>query len=311
MAMIHMVEFLATGRRLLAAAIMVVATTVAASAQNVVVMVNGEPITALDVEHRMKFIQLTTQKAPSRQDVINDLINEKIKVREGKRWGIELTDAEVESQFARMGSQSRLTGEQLAQSLTKAGVNPNTLKARIRADTVWQQLVRGRFQSSLQLSERDIELGMQARNAAGQETTAIDYIMRPIMLLVPPASPPAVFEARRKEAEALRGRFKNCEEGLPAARALGALVRDQVVRSSGDLSPQLRKILDEVPIGQLTAPEVTRHGIEMYAICGRQESKSDGPGKRQVREAILAERFEQQSKAYLERLRRQALIERK
>ena len=304
-----MVAPIAASCRLLAAAIFIIATTIAAPAQNVVVMVNGEPITALDVEQRIKFTELTTHKAPARQDVINELIDEKLKVREGKRWGIEITDAEVDSQYASMGSRMRFTAEQLTQNLAKGGVNANTLKTRIRADTVWQQLVRGRYQASLQLSDKDVEIALQAKNPAGEDTTSFEYIMRPILLLVPPGSPPATFEGRRKEAEALRGRFKTCEEGLPAARALGAIVRDQLIRNAGDLSAELRKILDAVPIGQLTAPEITRHGVEMYAICGKQQSKADTASKRQTREAIFAERFEQQSKAYLQRLRREALIQ--
>ncbi len=299
------------GRRLAAAAIIVVATCVAAAAQNVVVIVNGEPITALDVEQRMKFIQLTTQKAAARQDVINDLIDEKLKVREGKRWGIEVSDSELDTMYATMGQRMRFTAEQLTQSLEKGGVKANTLKARIRADSVWQQLVRGRYQSSLQLSDKDVELA-QANAAGGQDpVAAFDYTMRPILILVPPGSPPAAVDARRKEAEGLRGRFRSCEDGLAAARAVGAIVRDQVIRNSGDLSPELRKILDAVPVGQLTAPEVTKHGVEMYAICGKQESKSDTPGKKQTREKIYSEKFEQQSRAYLQRLRREALIERK
>src|SRR5690349_2580401 len=63
--------------------------TQAAPAQTVVAVVNGEPITALDVESRTKFTVLTTHKQPARPDVINELIDEKLKVREGKRWGIE------------------------------------------------------------------------------------------------------------------------------------------------------------------------------------------------------------------------------
>jgi peptidyl-prolyl cis-trans isomerase SurA len=309
-AMIDMVHF-AAGRRLIAAAIVVVATTVAANAQNVVVVVNGEPVTALDVEQRMKFIHLTTQKAAARQDVINELIDEKLKVREGKRWGIEVADSEVDSMYASMGTRMRFTADQLTQSLAKGGVNANTLKSRIRADTVWQQLVRGRYRESLQLSDKDVEVALQARNSAGEETAGFDYVMRPILLLVPPGSPPAATEGRRKEAEGLRGRFKSCEDGLPAARALGAIVRDQVIRSSADLAPELRKILDAVPVGQLTPPEVTKHGVEMYAVCGKQESKADTAGKRQTRDKLYSEKFEAQSKAYLQRLRREALIERK
>jgi peptidyl-prolyl cis-trans isomerase SurA len=298
-----------------AASVIVTVTTLAASvsasAQTVVATVNGEPITALDVESRMKFNLLTTQKASVRADVINDLIDEKLKVREGKRWGMEFTDTEVEALYVNMASRMRQTADQLTQNLQKGGVNPQTLKSKIRADTVWQQLVRGRYQPSLQLSERDVELALQAKNQSGQSITATELTLRPILFLVAPGSQPATFDAKRKEAEALRARFKTCQEGLPTARAAGAVVRDQVIRNSGDLNPELFKILDAVPVGQLTAPEVTRHGVEMWAICNKQESKADAPIKKQTREALASEKFEQLSKTYLQRLRREALIERK
>jgi peptidyl-prolyl cis-trans isomerase SurA len=290
--------------------VMVLATTLAAPAQTVVAVVNGEPITALDVESRTKFTHLSTQKQPARPDVINELIDEKLKIREGKRWGIEHTDAEIDSMYANMASRMHQSADQLTQNLQKGGVNPQSLKTKIRADSVWQQLVRGRYSASLQLSEKDIELALQAKNQSGQSTTATEYTLRPILFLVPPGAQ-ATIDAKRKDAEALRGRFKRCEDGLPAARAMGAVVRDQVIRSSGDLNPELQKVLDAVPVGQLTAPEVTRHGVEMWAICGKQDSKADAPIKKQTREALATERFEQQSKAYLQRLRREALIERK
>src|SRR5438309_10639943 len=66
--------------------------TTNARAQQVVVIVNGEPITALDVEQRSKLIQLSTHKAPPRQEVIDELIAEKLKVREAKKWGLEVSD---------------------------------------------------------------------------------------------------------------------------------------------------------------------------------------------------------------------------
>ena len=303
-------------RRLVAAAAMgtfmvtgmVLATTLVAPAQTVVAVVNGEPITALDVESRMKFIHLSSQKQAARPDVINELIDEKLKIKESKRWGMELTEAEVDSMYANMASRMRQSADQLTQSLQKGGVNPQTLKSRIRADSVWQQLVRGRYSASLQLSEKDIELALKDKNQSGESTTAIEYTLRPILFLVPPGAQ-ATIDAKRKEAEALRTRFKSCQDGLPAARATGAVVRDQVIRS--DLNPELQKVLDAVPVGQLTAPEVTRHGVEMWAVCGKQDSKADAPVKKQTREALANERFEQTSKAYLQRLRREALIERK
>ena len=300
-------------RRVLAAAMLVAVTaTTSAVAQNVVVMVNGEPITALDIEQRNKFIQVSTQKTHPRQEILDELIDEKLKVREGRRWGIEVSDAEVETTYASMATRMRINSEQLTQNLAKSGVNAATLKARIRADLTWQNLVRGRYQSSLQFTDKEVLSAMESKNIEDKDVVAYDYVMRPILLLVPPGSAQQVIDGRIKEAEALRGRFKGCEEGLGVARSFrDVAIRDQIARTSSDLPAELRKVLEAIPVGQLTAPEVTRLGVEMYAICSKAESKADTPGKRQAREAVYAERFEQQSKLYLQRLRREALIERR
>ena len=87
-------------------------------------------------------------------------------------------------------------------------------------------------------------------------------------------------------------------------------MRDQVSRSSADLPPELRKVLDGMEVGKLTPPEVTKFGVEMFAICGKKESTAENtPGRRKARETLMAERFEQQSKKYLQEVRRGAMIE--
>jgi peptidyl-prolyl cis-trans isomerase SurA len=295
-----------------AALLLVAAAASPAVAQNVVVMVNGEPITAIDVEQRIKFIQLSTQKTPARPDVLNELIDEKLKVKEAKRWNIDIADSEVDSTFGSMAGRMRLTAAQLTESLAKSGIAPATLKTRLRADLAWQQLVRGRYREQLQLSDSDVVSALEASKTDEADTLSYDYVMRPILLLVPPGSAEAAFESRRKEAEALRARFKTCEEGLGFARGIrDVAIRDRVIRSSSDLTPELRKVLDGVPIGQLTAPEVTRLGVEMFALCAKQESKSDTPGKRKARDSVFNERFAKTSKRYLDELRKAAMIERK
>src|SRR3981081_1777278 len=107
--------------------------------------------------------------------------------------------------------------------------------------------------------------------------------MRPILLLVPPGSAQPIYEARVKEAEALRGRFRGCSEGLGVARSLrDVAIRAQITRTSPDLPAEIRKVLENIPVGQLSAPEITRLGVEMYAICNKHDSKADSPGKKQA-----------------------------
>src|SRR6185295_16914993 len=98
MAMMQMKQSIVACRRLAAAAMIILAATAVARAQNVVVVVNGDPITALDIEQRFKFLQTTNQKsAPTRQQVINELIDEKLKVKEGNRWGMDFSEAEIDN----------------------------------------------------------------------------------------------------------------------------------------------------------------------------------------------------------------------
>jgi hypothetical protein len=55
-------------------------------AQTVAVMVNGEPITNYDIDQRSKLNFLTTHKTPVRQQVVDELIDEKVKIKE-EVWG--------------------------------------------------------------------------------------------------------------------------------------------------------------------------------------------------------------------------------
>src|SRR5262245_6543098 len=306
-----MIDCRRTCRNLFTAALLAVGVSAlgaAAHAQQIVVIVNGEPITALDIDQRSKLIQLSTHKAPTRQEVLDELINEKLKVREAKKLGLEISGSEIDSAYATMAGRMRLTADQLTEQLAKSGIHVATLKARIKADLTWPQLVRGRYSSSLQIGDKDILTAMDSKSS---DTVGYDYTLRPILFLVPAGSAEAFVEGRKREAESLRSRFQGCETGIAFARALkDVAVRDQVVRSSADIPAELRKVLDGVEVGQLTAPEVTKFGIEMFAICAKKQSAADNsPIRRQVRDSIMAERIEQRSKQYLQELRRGAMLE--
>jgi peptidyl-prolyl cis-trans isomerase SurA len=302
-----------TCRTALAVACLIVAAAASstARAQQVVMIVNGDVITAYDVEQRMKFVQLSTRKPGVRSEVIDDLIDDKLKVQFGRRYKIEIPDADVDAQFADMGHRMHMTSEQLTQALAQGGVDSSTLKAKIRSDTVWQNIVRGKYQGDLQIREKDVLAALQSDKPDEKNQVGYEYRLRPILFLVPHGAA-QVTEARQKDAEALRGRFTDCDSGLKYARTLrDVAVRDVIVKSSSDLPQVLRDVLDKTEIGHLTAPEVTPQGVELFALCERKETKEDTPEKRQAREKLFGEKFQVKAKQLLRELRKQAMIERK
>ena len=47
----------------------------------------------------------------------------------------------------------------------------------------------------------------------------------------------------------------------------------------------------------------------MFALCNKKETTSDSPAKREMRDKLFNERFEAESKKFLEDIRRSAMIE--
>jgi peptidyl-prolyl cis-trans isomerase SurA len=287
-----------------------------AHAQQVVLIVNGDVITDYDIEQRSKFITMSTHKVTSRQEVIQDLIDEKLKVQVGKRYKIEIGDIDVDQSYADMSKRMRMSADQLTQLLAQSGVDAKTLKARIRSDLTWQYIIRGKFQSSLQISEKSVlaEIETHKKDDTKKDDSdqvGYDYTLRPILFVVPRGNQELATE-RLHDAEALRTRFTSCDSGLAFARALrDVAIREPIVKNSSELVPALREIIDKTEVGHLTPPETTSQGVEFFALCEKKETKAETPEKREARDKMFGEQFQLKAKRYLQDLRRQAMIERK
>jgi peptidyl-prolyl cis-trans isomerase SurA len=176
---------------------------------------------------------------------------------------------------------------------------------------VWTSLVRGRYKESLQVGEKDVAAAVQVSGGEDKQAAeAFEYKMQPIVLVVPRGSATASIEARQKEAEALRSRVQTCAEANALFKSMSnAAIREMVTKTSADIPPVLREVLDKTPIGHLTSPEITKQGVEMVALCGRQPTTIDTPKKKEIREKMYAEKFEAKSKWYLQEVRKAAMIE--
>lgn len=273
----------------------------------VAIIVNGDPITVYDIEQRGKLMQVAGAKNATRQQVIDELIADKLKLSAAKGYKLEITKSDVDNAFANIARNTRATPEVFAKGLAGAGVNPETLKARLKADLAWSQIVRGKYQSSLQIGEKEILTTLEKRDA---KDVGYEYVLSPILFVVARGAAEGTIEGRKRDAELLRLRFQDCKSGLPFARALrDVVVRDTVRRNSADLSSQLRGVLDKIEVGRLTPPEVTSGGVEVFALCEKKETTADTPARRALREEMYSEKFKEHADRYLKELKKGAMIE--
>ena len=281
----------------------------AVATAQVVVVANGSPITELDIAQRSKLMAASTHKTPARQEVIQDLIDDRIKIAKAKMYSIDVSDADVDNTFGTMASRQHLSPQQFSEVLMRSGIYPQTLKARLRAELAWNQLIRGKFSASLEINDVDITKAMMESHETPEGVGYI-YTLYPVIVLAPRGSSEGFLKTKLQEATDLRNRFTSCPQGLAMARGLrDVAVREPVTRSSADLPEQFRQLLGSMELGHLTTPEPTSQGLQMFALCSKRESSSDTPAKKQAREQIFSKRFEIESKKYLDEIRKQAMIE--
>jgi len=296
-------------RKWLAAALLAALFVPSAATAQVVVVANGSPITELDIAQRTKLLATSTHKAPSRQEVVQELIDDRIKIAKAKVYGMEVSDTEVDSTFATMAQRQHMTTQQFSQVLERSGIMPQTVKARVRAQLTWNQLVRAKFGSTLEVSDADVT---KALIETKESDTGVGYIytLYPVVVLAPRGSAETLLRAKLQEADGLRQRFTSCDTGLRIARSMRDIaVREPVTRSSSDLPEQFRNLLASIELGHLTQPEPTDQGLQMFAVCNKRQTTADTPAKRQAKEQIFNKRFEVEAKRFLDEIRKQAMIE--
>lgn len=282
-----------------------------AHAQEVAALVNGVPITQLDITQRQKLELLSTQKLPPRQEVLNTLIDEVLEIREAKNFNIDVPNSEVDASYAGVAQHMGIDADKLNGILAHAGSSAQALKHRVRAQMAWNALVRGRYKASLEIADTDVEAQLHLHQSDEKNANVgYEYTLRPIVFVVQSGAPDALYESRKREADALRARFADCNSGISFARALDEVaVRDQVMKFSADLPKQSRDILDGTELGHLTPPERTAEGFQMFAVCGKRQTKNDTPEEKKVRDEMFQKKFGAKAAAYLKKLRREAMIE--
>ncbi|MDJ0930832.1 SurA N-terminal domain-containing protein [Breoghania sp.] len=301
----------ATCMTVLACTLLAGAPQVASASTSIKVIVNDQPITSYDIAQRSRLIQLTARKPAgiARRMAQDELIEERLKMQEAKRRGVTVSYAEVEQVFARIAQRTKMLPSKLSSALLQSGVNPSTLKARIRSEIAWHNVVLRRFKAQVNVSEQDVVAAMLKKDKKDESKTT-EYTLSQVIFVVPKNASTG-FKARcKQEANQLRNRFSDCDRGLKLAEGLKEVVVKPVgVRLAPELPDQLIDLIKDVPSGHLSHPVETGNGVEAYAVCKKREIDSDAGLRTQIKDELRNKEGQMLSRRYIRDLRRDAVIE--
>ncbi len=278
-----------------------------ALAQAIALSVNGDPVTSVDLEQRMKLLRALHRPA-TRDAAIESMVSDRLKNHEAGRYGITIKDNEIGEEIQRVAKKGKITTQQLQADLAKSGVEPAHYVAFFKAELAYYVLVKA-LNKGVEASEIAVRDQLAKEKVKGGIT---NYTLRQVVFTIEPGDGADAVTAAVKGATTLRERFTSCSTGIPYAKSLpGVAVREQLKRSSTDLGDGMKDILDKMPVGHVTAPSRSANGIEVIALCDRSASRDDSELRKVISDRILDEHYEQAEKQKYGEMRATAVIEKR
>ncbi|MGH6836460.1 MAG: hypothetical protein ACREC9_13165 [Methylocella sp.] len=276
-----------------------------AFAQEIVASVDGDPITNIDIDERMKMLRVL-RKPATRDAAIESLYTDRLEIHEAGKFGVNPRDSDIAQQIVKVAQDMKLAPDALIAALQHAGVTADHFKAHFGADLAFNVLVQA-LNKGVEASEEQVRAELAKQG--GKTASGTAYTVRQIIFAVPHSATAAALTERAREAEQLRGRFTDCDSGFPLARAMNDVtVRDSLTKTSVEISESLRQLLDKTPAGHLTAPQRSSEGLEMIAVCAKGTAKDDSAARAAISQKILAAHIAADGERRLKELRARAVI---
>lgn len=289
-----------------------------AAAEGIKAVVNGEPVTANEVQQRARFLHLIQRDLPNatvETNALEELIDEKLRFQEAKRRKLTISESQVEGALANIAARVHLTPAQLVAGLQQAGVDPATLRNRLRGQIIFQQMVMGRFDASSAVSDQDVVKALQDKESKDGKTpegtgTSNEYAVQQIIFVVAASSGKSGVDARMREAEKLRSTFSGCENIQTESHAFKETVVKNLGRRTEEELPQaFVAMLGQTPVGKLTKPQLTPNGVEMLAVCDKREVKGDLLERAKVVDSLREQKGQLVARQLSQDLRKYAVIQ--
>lgn len=254
------------------------------AAERIAAVVNDEVVSVSDVYARIRLALLNAGATASDEllhrltpQVLRQLVDERLQLQEAKRQGVTVAESDIDEAIKRIADQNRLTRPQLDTLMTSHGVPISTLHDQVQALIAWQKVMQRRIRDEVVVGDEEVDAVMQRIK---QNIGKPEYLVAEIFLAVD--SPDQDDEVRRT-AERLVEEVRRGGNFAAIARqfsqsAGAASGGDMGWVRTGELNPELDKVLSTMHSGQMSQPVRTATGYHILLVRSERPFGSSGPG---------------------------------
>ncbi len=142
---------------------------------NVIVSIDNSIITELDINKEINFLkfvnkdQTTGSSEPFKKEIINSLIDRKIKDIETNYFKIEVSEKEVENNLYNYLERMKINNEILNSFYNQNEIEKDYLKNIIKIDMKWSKLIRQMYESRLNVNLTEVNRELEKKDAEDDE----------------------------------------------------------------------------------------------------------------------------------------------
>lgn len=283
----------------------------AAQSVKIAALVNGEVITTSDIQNRLNAFLMTTQiplnsqtRGMILQRVLNNAIDEKIKLQEAEKNGITINAKDIKDAIASYEKNNKIPAGQLKTMLRRANVSQTAFNEQMKSDLAWLRLVRKKVLGVDTLTQTEIN---KALAEAKKDLDTPKYMISEIFIKKENAKniSDLVSNLRNDPRFALYAMQFSDSPSAANGGNLGWV-------NEGKLAEPLEKAIKKLKIGAVSDPILSGDGYYILKLEKRFSPKIDKPtipDKKEIKRFLENQKMEDYSRKHLQDLRQLAVIE--
>ncbi len=220
--------------------------------------VNGEPISNLDIEKRINFINSlfgtqSVDRKEAKPQILRELIDEIIIVNEAQRLNIKLSNGELDNAIMLFLTQSfKLKANEVDQYIKKHNIDLSILRKQIKCQLLWSKIIEVRIVPFINISDKEVD-------DVKRQTEKPDYLITFQEFIIPDQKGKDVYGIAEDLVKKLRN-SNNPESPIKMRKATVNL---------SQLKDKLKSVLERLETGDIAGPVSFSKGYSVIKVIDK------------------------------------------
>ena len=240
----------------------------------IIAKINNQIITNIDLEYRVN-LALEISNIPNeikfkkqvKQQILNLLIDEKLKIQEAEKLGILISSAEVYSEISRLEQRLNLPRDSLIKTFRSKNIPEIVIYDQIRGQLLWNKIISYRIANNISISNKQAEEALQNFiNSSGE----VEYNISEIFIS---HSSNDLVNSSEDKIYSIYNKVNSSNFTILAQQFSDSALNINNWYRESALNPEIINTIRSLQIGDISKPIKTNSGLHIYFLNDKRKTK--------------------------------------